>query len=194
MTNKTKFSLIVAFMLIVAVTYGFFSDGDNPEPVVNNVKKTSNTQTAQKVSNEEQYPQAPDFTLKDLDGNEVKLSDYRGKVVILDFWATWCPPCRKGIPDFVEMQAQYGEDEFVIIGINLDQGEAKEVVPMVSDFAKKYKINYPVVIHDQEIIYAYGGIRSIPTTFVLDKEGNVRQGVQGYRPKSFFTNIIDPLL
>lgn len=194
MTNKTKFSLIVAFMLIVAVTYGFFSNGDNPEPVVNNAKNTSNTQLAQKVSNEKQYPQAPDFTLKDLEGNEVKLSDYRGKVVILDFWATWCPPCRKGIPDFVEMQEQYGDDGFVIIGINLDQGEAKEVVPMVSDFAKNYKINYPIVIHDQEIISAYGGIRSIPTTFVLDKEGKVRQGVQGYRPKSFFTNIIDPLL
>ena len=194
MTNKTKFSLIVAFMLIVAVTYGFFSNGDNTEPVVNNVKKTSNTQPSQKVSNEEQYPQAPDFALKDLDGNEVKLSDYRGKVVVLDFWATWCPPCRKGIPDFVEMQEKYGEDGFVIIGINLDQGEAKEVVPMVADFAKNYKINYPIVIHDQEIVYAYGGIRSIPTTFILDKEGKVRQGVQGYRPKSFFTNIIDPLL
>ena len=116
------------------------------------------------------------------------------KVVVLDFWATWCPPCRKGIPDFVEMQEKYGEDGFVIIGINLDQGEAKEVVPMVADFAKNYKINYPIVIHDQEIVYAYGGIRSIPTTFILDKEGKVRQGVQGYRPKSFFTNIIDPLL
>jgi cytochrome c biogenesis protein CcmG/thiol:disulfide interchange protein DsbE len=194
MTNKTKFSLIIAFMLIVAVTYGFFSNGDNPEPVVNNAKKTSNTQPAQKVSDEEQYPQAPDFTLKDLEGNEVKLSDFRGKVVVLDFWATWCPPCRKGIPDFVEMQEKYGEDGFVIIGINLDQGEAKEVVSMVADFAKNYKINYPVVIHNQEIVYAYGGIRSIPTTFILDKEGKVRQGVQGYRPKSFFTNIIDPLL
>jgi len=90
------------------------------------------------------------------------------------------------------MQDEYGEDKFVVLGINLDQGE--DVTGMVKDFADNYKINYPVLIHNQEIVYAYGGIRNIPTTFVLDKEGKVRQGVQGYHPKTFFKEVIDPLL
>jgi cytochrome c biogenesis protein CcmG/thiol:disulfide interchange protein DsbE len=194
MTNKTRFGIIIAFMVIIAIAYGFFSDNDSAQLVVKESRETPSSQPVRTVAQERERPEAPDFTLKDLDGNDVKLSDYRGKVVVLDFWATWCPPCRKGIPDFVEMQEQYGEDKFVVIGINLDQGKPNEVVPMVTDFAKQYKINYPVVIHDQQVVYAYGGIRSIPTTFVLDKEGRVRIGVQGWKPKTFFTDIIDPLL
>ena len=194
MTNKTKFGLIIALMVVIAITYGFFSNNDAAQPVVEESRETPNNTPVQTVAQERVHPEAPDFTLKDLDGNELKLSDYRGKVVVLDFWATWCPPCRKGIPDFVEMQEKYGEDKFVVIGINLDQGKESEVLPMVTEFAEKYKINYPVVMYTQEVIYAYGGIRSIPTTFVLDKEGKVRQGVQGWKPKTFFTNIIDPLL
>ena len=194
MTNKTKFGLIIGLMVVIAVTYGFFSNNDAPQPVAKESQETVNNTPVQTVAQERAHPEAPDFTLKDLDGNDLKLSDYRGKVVVLDFWATWCPPCRKGIPDFVEMQEKYGEDKFVIIGINLDQGKESEVLPMVTEFSEKYKINYPVVMHNQEVVYAYGGIRSIPTTFVLDKEGKVRQGVQGWRPMTFFTNIIDPLL
>jgi len=132
--------------------------------------------------------------LNDLDGDPISLSDYRGKVVVIDFWATWCPPCRKGIPDFVELQEKYGDDNFVILGVNLDQGAPDKVLPMVRGFAEDYNINYPVLMHDMGIVSAYGGIQSIPTTFVVDREGKVRQGVVGYRPKDYFTNIIDTLL
>ena len=178
MTNKTKFSLLVAFILIIAVTYGFLSGDETPQPVVEKSQETTKASMTQQEK-ENKYPQAPEFALKDLEGNEVKLSDYRGKVVVLDFWATWCPPCRKGIPDFVEMQKNYGEDNFVVLGINMDQGKQSEVIPLVSEFAKNYKINYPVLLFNQEVIY--------------DKEGKVRQGVRGYRPMTFFTGIIDPL-
>jgi cytochrome c biogenesis protein CcmG/thiol:disulfide interchange protein DsbE len=193
MTNKTKFSLIVVFLLIAAVGYGLFSPGNNSEPVV----RSENTQTARQTSaqasdSDEQYPVAPDFSLSDLDGNKVSLSDHRGKVVVLDFWATWCPPCRKGIPDFVEMQNEYGKDNFIVLGINLDRGD--DVGSMVEEFAKNYNINYPVLYHNPQIVMAYGGIQSIPTTFVIDQEGKVRQGVVGYRPKEFFKGVIDPLL
>ena len=184
---------MVAFFIIVAVGYGFFSSGEQSEPVVQTAQKAQATQTAaQTTTEEQQYPQAPDFSLTDLEGNKVSLSDYRGKVVVLDFWATWCPPCRKGIPDFVEMQQEYGEDKFVVLGINLDRGQ--DVGPMVEEFAKNYNINYPVLYHNQQIVMAYGGIQSIPTTFVVDQNGKVRQGVVGYRPKEFFKGVIDPLL
>lgn len=193
MTNKTKFSLVAGFLLIVAVVYGFYSQGDQSEPVVQTDNKQQARQTSAQTSTPENaHPEAPDFSLSDMDGNKVSLSDYRGKVVVLDFWATWCPPCRKGIPDFVAMQEEYGEDKFVVLGINLDRGE--DVGPMVEEFAKNYKINYPVLYHNQQIVMAYGGIQSIPTTFVIDQEGKVRQGVVGYRPMEFFKGVIDPLL
>jgi cytochrome c biogenesis protein CcmG/thiol:disulfide interchange protein DsbE len=193
MTNKTKFSLIVAFLVILAVGYGLFSESNHAEPVVSSEKAQTSRQTsAQSGDNTQQYPQAPDFSLSDLEGKKVSLSDYRGKVVVLDFWATWCPPCRKGIPDFVEMQQEYGKDNFVVLGINLDRGD--NVSPLVEEFAKNYEINYPVLYHNQQIVMAYGGIQSIPTTFVIDQEGKVRQGVVGYRPKEFFKGVIDPLL
>jgi thiol-disulfide isomerase/thioredoxin len=139
---------------------------------------------------EKAYPPAPDFSLKDLNGKNIRLSEQKGKVVLIDFWATWCPPCRKGIPELIEMQQEYGRDKFVVLGINLDQEDAK----VVKDFAENYRINYPVLFYTPEVIAAYGGIEAIPTSFLVDKEGNVRQWVQGYRPKAFFTRLIDSLL
>lgn len=110
---------------------------------------------------------APEFKLKDLNGKEVKLSDYKGKVVLLDFWATWCGPCRKGIPDLIELQNEY-KNEIVVLGITLDNktNTAKDVDP----FVKNMKINYPVLWTDDETIKNYGNINSIPTSFVVDKK------------------------
>ncbi len=187
MTNRTKLSLIFAFVLIAIFGYGYYSQSNGKEIPT---KASSNKPEQQ----QREYPQAPEFTLYDLNGASVSLADYRGKVVIIDFWATWCPPCRKGIPDFVELQEEYGDDKFVILGVNLDQGTPDRVLPMVKDFAENYMINYPVLMHDQSIVVAYGGIQSIPTTFVVDREGKVRQGVVGYRPKEYFKNIIDTIL
>lgn len=133
---------------------------------------------------------AADWTLKDLEGKEVKLSDFKGKVVILDFWATWCPPCRKEIPHFVELQKEYGDQGLAIVGISLDEGGAEAVKP----FAEKYEINYAVVMGDQEVAMSYGGIEAIPTTFVIDKEGKIVSKHVGYADKETFEKEIKPLL
>jgi len=190
MTNKTKFSLLVALMDIVAISYGYFSGDEKAQPVVREQQQEKKKDEQKK----QQHPTAPEFALNDLEGNKVKLSDYRGKVVIIDFWATWCGPCRKGIPDFVELQETYGEDKLAILGINLDQGNPEEVLAMVKKFANQYEINYPVLMANPYVVNAYGGITSIPTTFIVDKEGFVRNGVLGYRPKQFFTQQIEMLL
>jgi len=133
---------------------------------------------------------APSFTLQDLSGNKVSLSDFKGKVVILDFWATWCPPCVKEIPHFIELQEQYTDKGFAMVGISLD----REGVSVVEAFARKYKINYPILMNDGRADRDYGGIRSIPTTFVIDGAGNIRQKYVGYREKAVFEADIKTLL
>ncbi len=132
---------------------------------------------------------APDFQLNTTDGKILKLSDFKGKVVIVDFWATWCPPCRKGIPDLIEIQKEYGNN-VAVIGISVDQETKNDVVP----FIQKMGINYPVVYSDAETAQAYGGIESIPTSFVIDQKGNIVANNVGLVPKSDLTQAIDKLL
>ena len=133
---------------------------------------------------------APDFTLKDLDANNVSLSDFKGKVVILDFWDTWCPPCIKGIPDFIELYDQYKDKGFAMVGIALGQ----EGLDAVKKFVQRFKINYPVVMSDSNVRKAYGGIPSLPTTFVIDSKGNIRKEYVGYIKKTVFESDLKTLL
>jgi len=133
---------------------------------------------------------APDFSLKSVDGKTIKLSDYNGKVVIIDFWATWCPPCRRGIPDLVAIQNEY-KNKVVVVGISLDREKTIKDVP---GFVKDYGINYPVVYGDDNVVTAYDGIQSIPTSFVVDKNGNVVDMHVGLVSKDTFVNKIKELL
>jgi cytochrome c biogenesis protein CcmG/thiol:disulfide interchange protein DsbE len=132
---------------------------------------------------------APDFSLANANGGNIKLSDYKGKVVIVDFWATWCPPCRKGIPDLIDIKKQYG-DQIVIIGISVDTDSKGDVVP----FIQKMGINYPIAYATQEVTKAYGGVDAIPTSFVVDKAGKIVDSHVGLVPKGDFTSVIDKLL
>ncbi len=132
----------------------------------------------QENTSAEESSVAPDFALPTLDGKTVKLSDFKGKVVIVDFWATWCPPCRKGIPDLIALQKE--NKNLQIIGISVDQNP-DEVIP---GFVKEYGINYPVVIADEKVIMSYGGIRNIPTSFVISSDGKIVSKYVGLVEKS----------
>lgn len=133
---------------------------------------------------------AADFKLKTLEGKEVKLSDYRGKIVIIDFWATWCPPCRKGIPDLISLQEEFKKD-LVVIGISLDQ---QNTIKDLKPFIEKYKINYPVVLGDEKVVKDYGGISAIPTSFIIDQKGNIVDTHIGLVPKTVYADQIKSLL
>lgn len=133
---------------------------------------------------------APQWSLKNLEGAEVQASDFAGRVVVIDFWATWCPPCRKEIPGYIELQKKYEEQGLVIVGISLDQAG----VGVVDAFRGKTGINYPLVMGNDEVVSAFGGVEGIPTTFVVDREGNLRYKKVGYMAKDKMEAWIKSLL
>ena len=174
---KLKLFIGALVILFSTIVFAGYLNGNEPE---NNSANHSSY-----VSDK-----APDFSLKSVDGKIVKLSDFKGKVIILDFWATWCPPCRKGIPDLISIQNEYKND-VVVIGVSLDGDKTIKDVP---GFAKEYGINYPIVYGDEKIVTAYGGIQAIPTAFVIDKKGNIADQHVGLVDKSVYVNKIKELL
>ena len=133
---------------------------------------------------------APAWEMNNLDGKITKLSDFRGKVVILNFWATWCPPCRKEIPGFIKLQNQYSASGLVVVGASVDS-QGPEVV---KTFVTQQGINYPIVMAHTKVVADYGGIKFIPTTFVIDRQGNIVQTYHGLHSAGTFESAIKPLL
>jgi len=119
--------------------------------------------------------EAPDFEREQLDGSFFQLSDHDGTVRVLNFWATWCTPCRVEIPEFVEMQDQYRDDGLLFVGISLDD----EGFAAVEPFAEEFSVNYPQVVDDGELTDLYGGVYGLPTTFVVDRQGDIRARFNG---------------
>ncbi len=135
------------------------------------------------------YPLAPPFSLTDVFGHKLSLADYHGKVVLLDFWATWCPPCRMEIPGFIQLQRQYGSEGFQVIGISMDDS-VQPVIP----FYKQFGMNYPVAMGSSQLAGLYGGIIGLPTTFLIGRDGRIYDKVPGAVDEQHFTVEIKSLL
>ena len=133
---------------------------------------------------------APDFELKDPDGRTVRLSDYRGKVVLLNFWATWCGPCRIEIPWFIEFERNLKHKGFAVIGVSLDEGGWDVVKP----YLRQIGVNYRVLLGDDRVATLYGGVDSLPTTFLIDREGRIAAVHVGLVSKKVYREGIDALL
>ena len=131
---------------------------------------TGATATTGSVTFLKERAEIPPFTAVDIDGRPIATAALRGKVVIVNFWATWCPPCREEIPDLVALQTKY-KDQLQIIGISQDSGSVADV----RQFAKAHGINYPTILSTPEIEKLFPGVYALPTTFVLDREGRLAQ-------------------
>jgi len=120
---------------------------------------------------------APDFVLKDIEGKDIQLSRFKGKMVVLEFWATWCPPCKATIPELIAMQEKYAGKGLVVLGISVDEGG--DLVSKLSSFSKANKINYPILLGSEDVSSAYG-VMSIPATFLIGKNNKIITTYKGY--------------
>jgi peroxiredoxin len=132
---------------------------------------------------------APDFTLPQLDGNSLQLSSLRGKVVLLDFWATWCDPCREEIPHFVELQNKYADRGLQIVGVSMD-----DTIDPVRPFAEQFHMNYPIVMGNAKTGELYGGVLGLPITFVIGRDGRIFRKHIGATNVTVFEKEITSLL
>ena len=146
--------------------------------------------TAQAANLEAEREPAPDFSLPDEHGKDVRLSDFQGKVVLLNFWATWCGPCKIEMPWFVDFQRKYKDQGFSVVAVSLDD-EGWEVV---RPFVEQYELNFPVVVGNDEMADEFGGVAALPTTFIIDKEGRIAATHAGLVSKSDYEDEIKELL
>ena len=118
---------------------------------------------------------APDFQLPSLDGAKVKLSDFRGKAVLLNFWATWCPPCKVEMPWFADLQKEYGKDGLVILGVAMDDSEPDKI----AQFASEMGVNYPILLGTDQVSDDYGNVKYLPTSFYISRDGTIVDKMTG---------------
>jgi peroxiredoxin len=165
-------------MGILAVAGAMLAGCSSPRTVAASVKK------------EKDRNKAPDFTVKDAAGATFHLSDYKGKVVLLNFWATWCGPCQIEIPWFMDFENIYKDRNFAVLGVSFDDDGWTSVKP----FIEKKKLNYRIAIGTEEISTLYGGLDSLPTTFILDRQGRIAATHVGLVSKGDYQNDILNLL
>ena len=185
MKRSLVFILVIIIAITVALFFGksFTKGGKNGSGVIASVLKPQDDGPANGTM-------APDFTLKTLDGKEVSLSSMKGKAVMVNFWATWCEPCKIEMPWMVELQDKYRKDGFEIIGVAMDDSDNKEIAA----FAKKMNVNYTILKGSEKVADLYGGLDGLPTNFFLDRNGKVIDRFKGLRSESVIVDDIKKAL
>ncbi len=133
---------------------------------------------------------APDFALQSLEGKTVHLSDFRGKPVVLNFWATWCGPCKIEMPWFVDLQKQYGPAGLQFLGVAMDEATPKDI----AEFAQSMNVNYPILLGKESVGDAYGGVQFLPETFFIDRDGKVVDKAFGLKGRGEIEDAIKKIL
>ena len=135
---------------------------------------------------------APNFTWKDASGKQIDFDSFRGKVTLINFWATWCGPCKRELPDLVALSKELSDKNVKILGVSVDRGG--DVVSNVKGYIEQYGIPYQVVIANDDLVEAFGNIYAVPTSFIVDQQGNIKQTLVGMRSKEAFVQALTPLL
>ena len=181
MLLKKKYLVFSGLIFIFLVVFGvLILDSGKKEKFKNEIK---NDNSVKEGIYKGEIP--PDFKLKDLQGREVSLKSYRGKVVLLNFWATWCPPCRKEIPSMVKLYKRYKDKGLEIIGVNLDKLDKSGV----EKFSLEYNIDFPILLDPAGKVATLYGITVLPTTFILDRNGKIQEKVAGGKDWSSEENL-----
>ncbi len=187
---------IIALSLFALLLIGCApkKDGDNAGVAGTNKAGTALSNVAMVASVQASGANGtPDFSWTDSSGTAVTFSEIsRGKPVLLNFWATWCGPCVKEMPDLVELSKEYEAKGALVIGISLDKDS--DVLNLVTEFAKDKQVTYPLIVDNGELEKAFGGIRAIPTTFYIDKNGKIVEKLIGMQSKVRFAQGLDALL
>jgi peroxiredoxin len=179
--------MILRFLLLAVLVAGAGCRRDDGG--VARVESPKSGATAD-TSNLPRLGAAPDWQLTRLDGTVMRAEELRGKVVVVDFWATWCGPCIKEIPGYIEMQRAHADRGLVIVGISLDQGGPAGV----QRFVERHGVNYPIVMGDAAVAEAFGGVQSIPTTFLIDRQGQIRDRKVGAMEREEYEPLVTSLL
>jgi peroxiredoxin len=177
---------VIAIAAITALVYTLVPSLPSPAEWVSAAPASSSD-----VCDDNARPANLDFTVKDMEGKTVSLASFKGKVILLDFWATWCPPCKAEIPGFVELQDQYGDKGLQVLGVSVD-----DPVEKLAPFAAEFKMNYPVLVGaDREDLQdAYGPMWGIPTTFLISRDGKICRKHSGLVGKDRYEADIKALL
>jgi thiol-disulfide isomerase/thioredoxin len=183
-----RFSIIILFLTAVALfAIAIARFRTLPVHARQNPARASNAAAIIRFVKDPQP--VPAFSAKDLDGNTVSTADWPGKVTLVTFWATWCPPCRAEIPQLIALQRQYA-DQLRVVGISVDESPADEL----KDFAEQSGINYPIVVATKEIARKFGGVPALPTSFLINRDGRVVQKHVGLYPLGVYDREIRALL
>jgi cytochrome c biogenesis protein CcmG/thiol:disulfide interchange protein DsbE len=179
--SALRFTAVVAPAVLACCLAAYFLPGRN---------SGRDTAKAANVKPDKDRRPAPDFALKDGDGKTVHLSDYKGKVVLLDFWATWCGPCKIEIPWFMDMERRDKDKGFEVLGVSMDDNGWEDVKPFLADL----RVNYRVVIGNDETARVYGGVDALPTTFLIDRDGKIAAIHIGLTSRKEIENGVEELL
>lgn len=185
MGNKNR--VITGIIIAIVVVVGLYAA--NRYWIKPALSAHASAKVSLKAASDGKNPQAPAFTVTDISGQKLSLDEYRGKVVLLNFWATWCGPCREEIPSFVKLQEKYGPQGFQIIGISMDDSPAP-----VGPFYQQFHMNYPVAMGNAKLGALYGGIYGLPTNFLIGRDGRIYDDVPGEVDSARWEQEIQTLL